>query len=198
MRQAEDKNEFSKCYPNADTITVQGVKGGRNTFEGTVENGKFIDGPGKGKTIEEVLGKGLAKQINEHPGGKLGVIEGKDLTIGGEQMKTFYDEILPNFINKYGKKYGIGVKKANLPGERLPSQEAVNDYLKSINMQRQDFDKLSLDERAKILDNASPKGDEVHFFDLSDMAKKDIKEKGQPLFSGIGLAPAPLLMDDED
>jgi hypothetical protein len=42
------------------------------------------------------------------------------------------------------------------------------------------------------------KADRVHFFDLSDMAKKDIKEKGQPLFSGIGLAPAPLLMDDED
>jgi hypothetical protein len=34
--------------------------------------------------------------------------------------------------------------------------------------------------------------------DLTDAAKKDIKEKGQPLFSGIGLAPAPLLMDYEE
>ena len=197
LRQAVDKIEFSKGYPPG-TITIQGVKNGRNSFEGTVENGKFIDGPGKGKTIEEVLGKGLAKQIEDHPGGELGVIQGKDLTIGGEGMKGFYDKILPDFVNKYGKKYGISTKKANLPGERLPSQEAVNDYLKSINMPKQEFDKLSIDERAKILDDASPKGEEVHYFDLSDMAKKDIKEKGQPLFSGIGLAAPALMPEDQD
>ena len=39
---------------------------------------------------------------------------------------------------------------------------------------------------------------EVHFVELTDAAKKDIKSKGQPLFSGIGLAAPPLLMDNEE
>ena len=87
-------------------------------------------------------------------------LSGLDLDVGGEGMKKFYDEILPNFINKYGKKYGMAVRNANT--------------------------------------QASLQGEQVHMVDLTDAAKKDIKEKGQPLFSGIGLAPAPLLMDYED
>jgi hypothetical protein len=180
---------------------LSGTKEGQYVITATNKNGN----PSVNKTVSEqelenLLGKDLAKKIVEdspdNPDGK--TYSGLDLDVGGEGMKGFYDKILPDFINKYGKKYGIGVKKANLPSEQMPSQEAVNDYFKSINMSRQEFDKLSLDERGKILGDAAPKGDEVHYFDLSDMAKKDIKEKGQPLFSGIGLAPAPLLMGDEE
>ncbi len=212
-RQQAERYNLSKQIDSIDLIpakegdkqyVMQAWKNGNNVIKKAVNEDELPD----------LIGKEAAKKLMEQnptslhrpegiAHGNPNVFEGRelkglDLDVGGEGMKGFYDKILPDYINKYGKKYGIGVKKANLPGERLPSQEAVNDYLKSINMQRQDFDKLSLDERAKILDNASPKGDEVHFFDLSDMAKKDIKEKGQPLFSGIGLAPAPLLMDDED
>lgn len=198
LRQAVDKIEFSKGYPNADTITIVADKGGRNTFEGTAENGKFIDGPGKGKTVEEVLGKGIAKQIEEHPGGKLGTIEGKDLTIGGEGMKGFYDKILPEYINKYGKKYGIAVKKTNLEhptGIFKPAE--VDEMLKNNNLTREEFNKLTAKEKNEIWKSA-PKGDEVHYFDLTDMVKKDIKEKGQPLFSGIGLAAPALMPEDQD
>jgi hypothetical protein len=168
--------------------------------------------------LEDYIGKEAAKKLMEKEPEDLYVTEyngqyiahgnpnvfkgrelsGIDLDVGGEGMKGFYDKILPDFINKYGKKYGIAVKKENLPSERLPSQEGVDNYLKSINMSRQEFDKLSLDERAKILSEASPKGEEVHYFDLSDMAKKDIKEKGQPLFSGIGLAAPALMPEDQD
>jgi len=180
---------------------LSGTKEGQYVITATNKNGN----PSVNKTVteqelENLLGKDLAKKIVEdspdNPDGK--TYSGLDLDVGGEGMKGFYDKVLPDFINKYGKKYGIGVKKANLPSERMPSQEAVNDYFKSINMSRQDFEKLSLDERGKILGNAAPKGDEVHYFDLSDMAKKEIKSKGQPLFSGIGLAAPGLLMDDED
>jgi hypothetical protein len=87
-------------------------------------------------------------------------LTGQALDVGGEGMKGFYDKILPDYINKYGKKYGMAVRNANT--------------------------------------KASLQGEQVHMVDLTDMAKKDIKEKGQPLFSGIGLAPAPLLFDEED
>ena len=41
-------------------------------------------------------------------------------------------------------------------------------------------------------------GEEVHFVDLSDMAKKEIKEKGQPLFAGIGALSGAEFMDGLD
>ena len=201
LRQAVDKIEFSKGYPPG-TITVQGVKGGRNTFEGTVENGKFINGPGRGKTIEEVLGKGLAKQIDEHPGGELGVIEGKDLTIGGEAMKTFYDEMIPYFINKYGKKWGMKVKKEHLTP---PDNDRFMNFKDWANQKDPGLNDTFLkhswanqDDLYKEFINTDRKGDEVNYVDLSDMAKKDIKSKGQPLFSGIGLAAPALMPEDQD
>jgi hypothetical protein len=87
-------------------------------------------------------------------------LKGQALDVGGEGMKGFYDKILPDFVNKYTKKYGMSVRKANT--------------------------------------QASLQGEQVHMVDLTDAAKKDIKEKGQPLFSGIGLVAPGLLMDDED
>jgi hypothetical protein len=38
----------------------------------------------------------------------------------------------------------------------------------------------------------------VHYLDLTDMIKKEIKEKGQPMFSGIGLAAPALMPEDQD
>jgi hypothetical protein len=131
-------------------------------------------------------------------------LSGVDLDVGGEPMKKFYDEIIPNFVNKYGKKYGIGVKKANLES---PIQKNWGDFREwaiakdpSINdsFLNNSWDNKDSLYKEYINSPAKDLGEEVHYFDLSDMAKKDIKEKGQPLFSGIGLAPAPLLMNDED
>lgn len=139
---------------------------------------KKLDNPDQ---IEDYIGKEPAKKLMEqelkptHIGEKESgekiahgnpnvfdarELSGVDLDVGGEGMKGFYDKILPDFVNKYTKKWGMGVRKANT----LPSLQ----------------------------------GEQVHMVDLTDAAKKDIKEKGQPLFSGIGLAAPPLLMDYEE
>jgi len=130
--------------------------------------------------LEDYIGKEAAKKLMEKEPEDLYVTEyngqyiahdnpnvfkgrelsGIDLDVGGEGMKGFYDKILPDFVNKYTKKWGMGVRKANT---------------------------LS-----------SLQGEQVHMVDLTDAAKKDIKFKGQPLFSGIGLAAPPLLMDNEE
>lgn len=39
-----------------------------------------------------------------------------DFRIGGEGMKGFYDKILPAFMNKYGKKWGVKVEDIKLNG----------------------------------------------------------------------------------
>lgn len=38
-----------------------------------------------------------------------------DFRIGGEGMKGFYDKMLPSFMNKYGKKWGVKVEDIELP-----------------------------------------------------------------------------------
>ena len=39
-----------------------------------------------------------------------------DLEVGGEGMIGFYDNMLPKFLSKYGKKYGSTLEQANIPG----------------------------------------------------------------------------------
>ncbi|MBO7645885.1 MAG: hypothetical protein J6S52_02620, partial [Prevotella sp.] len=47
------------------------------------------------------------------------VISGEGLKIGGEGMKGFYDRMLPQFMDKYGKKWGVktGEVELDLPNE---------------------------------------------------------------------------------
>ena len=65
-----------------------------------------------GKKLEEVLGKDLASRLmadNEQ------TIEDDGLRIGGEGMKGFYDQMLPRFMDKYGKKWNVKTTDVELP-----------------------------------------------------------------------------------
>ena len=163
--------------------------------EGAIMNGgQFAD-----KTIDEVIGKDIAKKIMDENTGDL---SGVNLDIGGEGMKGFYDKILPDFINKYGKKYGIAVKKEHLTPPDNDRFMNFKDWAiqkdPSLNDTFLKHSWNNKDDLYKEFINTDRRGDEVHFFDLSDMAKKDIKSKGQPLFSGIGLAAPALMPEDQD
>lgn len=63
--------------------------------------------------LEDYVGKELAVKIlsmNEP-----GTISGENLRVGADGMKGFYDDILPRFMNKYGKKWGVKVEDIKLP-----------------------------------------------------------------------------------
>ena len=106
-----------------DEVKIKAYKGGSNTFDGKVKDGKFIEGPATGKTVEEVFGKSMAKQIAEQ---RTGTIKGDDLTIGGEGMKKYYDEVYPAFLEKQGKKYGAKVGETRIKtGRGVPGGETV-------------------------------------------------------------------------
>jgi hypothetical protein len=64
-----------------------------------------------GKDLSEVIGKEAAARVNEAASGKL---TGENLTIGGEGMKGFYDQILPKEISKYVKQWGAQVEKSRI------------------------------------------------------------------------------------
>jgi ribosomal protein L14E/L6E/L27E len=88
------------------------------------ENGKVIQSMGgqfAGKSIDEIIGKDIAKKIMDGPSGDL---SGEGLSIGGEGMKGFYDNILPKFLDKYGKKWDAKVGMTDMQAGR--NQESVH------------------------------------------------------------------------
>ena len=85
--------------------------------EGLITYGNF-----EGHRLSDVVGKELAVKImsierpTDKPAGDTVTISGDGLRVGGEGMKGFYDDILPRFMNKYGKKWGVRVEDISLPG----------------------------------------------------------------------------------
>lgn len=86
----------------------------------------WSDGKATLDVIENTLGKEIRKKIEEGKGVK-GVddkgtrsLSGLDLKVGGEGMKAFYDNILPNMVNKYVKKFGGKVDETTIGATRQP------------------------------------------------------------------------------
>ena len=125
-QQARRYNDLGKVL---DYITRNEDKKGNKEFELSFtgdwvlpeilrvdDNGKVVyskSGEFDGKSLGEIVGKEMAvkmmrMEVDED-------IEGEDLFVGGEGMKGFYDDILPRFMNKYGKKWGVKVEDIELP-----------------------------------------------------------------------------------
>ena len=76
------------------------------------EDGKVVSGDYLGQSLSDIVGKEMAVKLMAD--GEV-VIDGDNLRIGGEGMKGFYDRMLPAFMNKYGKKWGVKVEDIDLP-----------------------------------------------------------------------------------
>jgi hypothetical protein len=78
-----------------------------------IESANSVFGDVNGKPLSDLVGKEMAdKMMSMHEDEKLA---GEDLRVGGEGMRGFYDKMLPAFMNKYGKKWGIKVADITLP-----------------------------------------------------------------------------------
>ena len=119
--------------------------------------------------LSDLVGKEAAeKLLNQPKQGTLQSLTGQDLEIGGEPMKEFYDKILPNYVNNYGKKHGLKVGKTQIPVGK--SRDA--NGIPSMYDQKED----------------------VHYFDLTPQAKESFLKKGQPMFA---VAPAMAITDED-
>lgn len=67
----------------------------------------------RGKQLSEVIGKELSAKIIKDPSGS--TYNEEQLRIGGDGMKGFYDQILPRFVNKYCKQWGVHVEDMGDP-----------------------------------------------------------------------------------
>lgn len=86
------------------------------TESGEIASGQYGPEDLVGKQLSDVVGKDLAAKILSTDRNENSVrYEGDDFRIGGEGMKGFYDKMLPAFMNKYGKKWGVKVADITLP-----------------------------------------------------------------------------------
>lgn len=79
--------------------------------------------------LASILGKDLANKITSEVN-EVGVESGKifsglDLKVGGEGNKKYYDEIYPNYLKKFGKKYGATVGKTTTPTEYARDAQGI-------------------------------------------------------------------------
>lgn len=105
-------------YPDGEKRFEFGMAGGGVDIVLKVDNDANIiaskNADFVGKKLSDVVGKDIAAKMMA-----LEVDEDIDagrMLIGAEGMRGFYDQMLPAFMNKYGKKWGIQVEDINLPG----------------------------------------------------------------------------------
>ncbi len=136
-----------------------------------------------GKSLDEVVGKELAKNIME---GGSQTISGKGLEVGGEGQKGFYDEILPKALQNLTKKYGTKVTKSKLEGTESKDSLAAKVYGRG-----ETYNNLPSELKRKIDQMYMDNGVEVWSMDITPQMREQIKSKGQPLFATappLGLA----------
>ena len=102
-----------------------------------------------GQNLSDVVGKDVAVKILRGDGEDATIYAGKgkeyaakqlsgnNLRIGGEGMRAFYDQMLPSFMNKYGKKWGVEVQDVTLPyveeaGRTMHSVDVTDSMRESV------------------------------------------------------------------
>jgi len=140
------------------SISLELVNGDNMTLsvnnEGKVMGGNFED-----KSLSSVLGKDLAKKIMAEDNGNL---MGNGLNIGNEKMKKYYDEVYPQYLDKYGKKWNAKVGETQI----------TTDYARDANG----------------IPAQRPSKESIRYIDITPEMKGAVS-KGQPLFAATPAIP---------
>ena len=145
--------------------------------------------------LEDTVGKEMAKKIVEGQGKEFpagSVSEGKksltglDLQVGGEGMTGFYDKILPDYLNQFGKPYGAQVELGGFKIKGDPSMRG--EASERLGLAGQRFDEMTPEEieafNAK-LDEANTTS--LHNFPITPQMREEVTQKGLPMYQQIGL-----------
>jgi hypothetical protein len=127
----------------------------------------------------------IVKGEGEKGGGRM-TLRGLDLKIGGEGMKKYYDEIYPNFLNKYGKKYGAQVGETYINANA--KAQTKDQLAKELYGNNETYKNLPSEQKRKVdvmfMDMA--KEEKIRYLDITPEMKKAV-QKGQPLASVEGM-----------
>ena len=167
---------------------VSGFKSGNEVFSEeavTPERLQELIGKDTAKKVFEGFGESLAQERPMRPDWKR--IESSDLSIGGEGMKGFYDQMLPAYLNKYGEKHGAKVSPIEVTRPPRDSTLAFgypggDDYVAG---------KITWNEFLKQSPHAAKEfSTQLHSFDITPSMREEVLTKGQPLYQQIGIPAA--------
>jgi len=131
--------------------------------------------------LEDYVGKEVAQKIIDNRGQERnlggsgsvsqpkdvwGSLSGEGLQVGGEGMKGFYDQILPNYLNTFGKPYGAQVGQIQAPI------------------------KHELEGLRRMAGMAEDPPITLHNFPITPEMRESIKQKGLPLYQQVGIPTA--------
>ena len=114
--------------------------------------------------LHKFVGEELANKIRSTATNDPQHITGIGLDVGGEGMKGFYDKMVPDFLNKFGKKYGAQVGQVHIPinnGMHEPTPEGG-------------------------WATTPPETRALHSFPITPEMRKDVLENGLPLYAEGG------------
>ena len=109
----EEMEELQTQDMGKQSVIVNGLKKNENVFNQTIPLEGETTINGQKVTLEGLLGKQMATQIRNSED-RTGVIQGDNLTVGGQGFKTVYDFAIKKILNKMGKKFGAKVDQVEL------------------------------------------------------------------------------------
>lgn len=186
-----------------DPMTGKPLKGKYEIFPHNHNNSTImVDGASGVMDKDQVLrvyGKDLGQRMidaADKAGVDGDVLSGDALRIGAEGMKGFYDEILPRFMNKYGKKWGVKVGEVELPDLEKSAQKMwsidVTPEMKESVMQGQPmFQRASQPESELTPENEQ-------YWKQWDAAMKKWKERNNIPADAEGVGEKPVFRQGED
>jgi hypothetical protein len=154
------------------------------TFNSQTDANKFIEG----MAAQDKRAEGVPK------------LQGLDLKIGGDWAKALYDRAIPNFLNKYAKKWGAKVGTTEIhttqpdalryeivdpTGEvydAFRNQEAADDAVRSYQQSHYGPGKWTVRDRGTT--------EKVHSIEITPAMRKSVMKSGQPIAKNENNKPA--------
>jgi len=168
-----DSLNFSKN--SNGTFDINGIKDRSTVVDKTMQTPE---------QIESLVGKDVAQKIFD-TNTSFGSLTGLDLKVGGEGMKGFYDKMIPDYLNTFGKKYGV---QTEIGGYKLQGDPSLRgDASERLGLAGQSFADMTPEEIAAFnakLDESNAK--RLHYFKITPEMREEVKQ-GMPLYQQIGV-----------
>lgn len=129
----------------------------------------------------------LSQEVGKYPMEYKGI----DLQVGGEGMKGFYDQILPKFLDKYGKKWDAKTGMTEIPTSNVNIENQIifedGKYLVDAG---DGINYNSYNTKAEAIKSLGGDNPSVHYMDITPKMKESVLTKGQPMFQVAPAIPA--------
>jgi GNAT superfamily N-acetyltransferase len=193
--------QVDKLTYNPKTNELRAYKNGSGIHEGKYDP----------KALASVIGKEAAEKLLAARVERSGyeqtptqTLEGKDLVFGGHGMKTFYDQMIPNWVKDYGKKMGVKLDIEPVPqpdhqpeGDPVPtSARSSSDGMEVLDQHGNPFGMYYAADAAEALEMALHRGptDFQHeklgdlsgnqSFRVTPELRQHVEQHGQALWEG--------------